>query len=118
MRRASPNPLPEETWQPSLDCHPFRAYQAKRSRQRGRHSNVSSPHLSSVNNLKRQMTLKEPAVEISANLEYPACPLCASDRREFPFRLHEPYRVARCMECGLHYLYPPARSAAALQVGA
>jgi SAM-dependent methyltransferase len=52
------------------------------------------------------MTLKEPAVEISANLEYPPCPLCASDRREFPFRLHEPYRVARCMECGFHYLYP------------
>jgi 2-polyprenyl-3-methyl-5-hydroxy-6-metoxy-1,4-benzoquinol methylase len=40
------------------------------------------------------------------NLEYPACPLCASERRQFPFRLHEPYRVARCVECGLHYLYP------------
>ena len=52
------------------------------------------------------MTLKEPAAEISANLEYPVCPLCESDRREFPFRLREPYRVARCIECGLHYLYP------------
>src|ERR1700747_3476725 len=52
------------------------------------------------------MTLKKPAAEISANLEYPVCPLCASDRREFPFRLREPYRVARCIECGLHYLYP------------
>src|SRR6267378_4449895 len=52
------------------------------------------------------MTLKEAAVEISANLEYPACPLCGSDRRNFPFRLHEPYRVVRCTECGLYYLYP------------
>jgi hypothetical protein len=62
------------------------------------------------------MTLKEPAAEISANLEYPVCPLCGSDRRDFPFRLsaagrirrgeHEPYTVARCVECGLHYLYP------------
>jgi 2-polyprenyl-3-methyl-5-hydroxy-6-metoxy-1,4-benzoquinol methylase len=43
---------------------------------------------------------------MSAKLEYPACPLCESERRQFPFRLHEPYRVARCMECGLHYLYP------------
>lgn len=52
------------------------------------------------------MTLKESAAEISAKLEYPACPLCDSDRREFPFRLREPYTVARCIECGLHYLYP------------
>jgi len=52
------------------------------------------------------MILKEPAADTSANLEYPACPLCESDRREFPFRLCEPYRVARCIECGLHYLYP------------
>jgi 2-polyprenyl-3-methyl-5-hydroxy-6-metoxy-1,4-benzoquinol methylase len=59
-----------------------------------------------VNSLKMQMTLKEPTTELSANLEYPACPLCESERRQFPFRLHEPYRVARCMECGLHYLYP------------
>jgi hypothetical protein len=50
--------------------------------------------------------LKEPTTEMSANLEYPACPFCESERRQFPFRLHEPYRVARCMECGLHYLYP------------
>ncbi|SRR6266568_46666 len=42
----------------------------------------------------------------SANLDYPACPLCGSDRRQFPFRLDEPYSVARCTECGLHYLYP------------
>jgi len=62
------------------------------------------------------MTLRESAVEIRANLEYPACPLCESDRHNFPFRLsatggirrgeHEPYRVAHCVECGFYYLYP------------
>jgi len=52
------------------------------------------------------MTLKEPAAKISENLEYPACPLCGNKRSEFPFRLHEPYRVARCTECGLYYLFP------------
>src|SRR5205807_218638 len=68
--------------------------------------NADSPHPSSVNTFEEQMTLKEPAAEISANLEYPACPLCGNDRRNFPFRLHEPYRVARCLECGFHFLYP------------
>jgi 2-polyprenyl-3-methyl-5-hydroxy-6-metoxy-1,4-benzoquinol methylase len=53
------------------------------------------------------MTLKEPATtDTSANLEYPACPLCGSERREFPFRLQQPYKVVRCTECGLYYLYP------------
>jgi len=52
------------------------------------------------------MTLQETAANESENLEYPACPLCDSDQRQFPFRLHGPYRVARCMACGLHYLYP------------
>jgi 2-polyprenyl-3-methyl-5-hydroxy-6-metoxy-1,4-benzoquinol methylase len=52
------------------------------------------------------MTLRESTVEIPANLEYPACPLCGSDRRNFPFRLREPYRVARCTKCRFHYLYP------------
>ena len=87
------------------------------------------------------MSLQETPAEISANLEYPACPMCESERREFPFRLsatgridsfapahlglsaspiyvarnpcgsirrgeHEPYKVTRCVECGLHYLYP------------
>src|SRR4029453_14769434 len=52
------------------------------------------------------MTLRESAVEIRANLEYPVCPLCGNDRRNFTFRLHEPYRVARCVECGFYYLYP------------
>jgi len=52
------------------------------------------------------MTLKDAAAEISPNLEYPACPLCGNKRRQFSFRLHEPYRVARCTECGLYYLFP------------
>ncbi len=52
------------------------------------------------------MTLKEPALEISTNLEYPACPLCGSDRRQFSFRLQQPYTVVRCKECGLYYLCP------------
>ncbi len=52
------------------------------------------------------MTLREPGVGISANCEYPACPFCGSDRREFPFRLQQPYNVVRCKECGLNYLYP------------
>ena len=43
---------------------------------------------------------------MSTNLEYPACPVCGSDRREFPFHLRDPYRVARCADCGVHYLYP------------
>jgi 2-polyprenyl-3-methyl-5-hydroxy-6-metoxy-1,4-benzoquinol methylase len=52
------------------------------------------------------MTSEETAVNVSAKLEYPACPLCGSEQRQFPFRLHGPYNVARCTACGLHYLYP------------
>src|SRR5438128_8821588 len=52
------------------------------------------------------MTLEETAADVSANLEYPVCPSCDSDRRQYPFRLHGPYNVARCTACGLHYLYP------------
>ena len=52
------------------------------------------------------MTLKEPAVEISANLEYPRVRCAPATRREFPFRLRQPYNVVRCTECGLYYLYP------------
>jgi hypothetical protein len=39
-------------------------------------------------------------------LEDPECSLCGSDRRQFAFRLHEPYRIACCEACGFHYLYP------------
>ncbi len=43
---------------------------------------------------------------VSSNLEYPVCPSCRSNKRDIVFRLQEPYAVARCAECGLHYLYP------------
>ena len=52
------------------------------------------------------MSLQDAITSSSANFEYPACPLCQSDRRGFSFRLHEPYCVAQCATCGLHYLYP------------
>ena len=56
--------------------------------------------------LYRQMSREHTTPEMWGNLEYPACPLCGSERREFPFHLHEPYSVARCTACGFHYLYP------------
>lgn len=52
------------------------------------------------------MTSQKIAESVSVNLEYPPCPLCENERRELPFRLHEPYSVARCVTCGFHYLYP------------
>jgi hypothetical protein len=52
------------------------------------------------------MISQESTANVSAKLEYPACPVCGGDQRQFPFRLHAPYSVARCMECGFHYLYP------------
>jgi SAM-dependent methyltransferase len=52
------------------------------------------------------MTSQKIAESVSANLEYPACPLCGNERHELPFRLHEPYSVAQCVACGFHYLYP------------
>jgi 2-polyprenyl-3-methyl-5-hydroxy-6-metoxy-1,4-benzoquinol methylase len=64
-----------------------------------------------------RMMSHEPAANVCAdNLEYPACPLCGSDRREFPFRLRDPYRVARCAVCGLHYLYPRLAESAMQEV--
>src|SRR6476620_1532432 len=53
-----------------------------------------------------EMISQESTTNVSAKLEYPACLVCGSDRREFPFRLHDPYRVARCTSCGFYYLYP------------
>lgn len=52
------------------------------------------------------MISQERTANVSAELEYPACPVCGSDRREFSFRLHDPYRVVRCTACGFYYLYP------------
>ncbi|HEX7517474.1 MAG TPA: class I SAM-dependent methyltransferase [Chthoniobacterales bacterium] len=48
----------------------------------------------------------ESVAHAPTDLEYPACPLCQSDRREFPFRLSAPYGVVRCAACGGYYLYP------------
>lgn len=56
--------------------------------------------------LYKLMTIKHRGAELLTNLEYPACPICASNRREFPFRLQQPYNVVRCTECGLYHLYP------------
>lgn len=38
--------------------------------------------------------------------EYPVCPLCRSERREFSSELPQGYKVARCQDCGVQYLYP------------
>ena len=46
------------------------------------------------------------ATPVRSGLEYPACPLCKDEAREFPYELSEGYRVARCQKCGVHYLYP------------
>lgn len=43
---------------------------------------------------------------VSSNLEYPACPLCRGERREFLFQLSGSHRVARCLDCAASYLYP------------
>ena len=53
-----------------------------------------------------EMISQESTANVSAKLEYPACLICGSDRREFPFRLHDQYSVARCTPCGFYYLYP------------
>ena len=53
-----------------------------------------------------EMISQESTGNVSAKLEYPACLVCGSDRREFPFRLHDPYSVVRCSTCGFYYLYP------------
>jgi hypothetical protein len=52
------------------------------------------------------MSREHTTPEMWGNLEYQACPLCRSERREFLFRLRAQYRVARCTVCGLHYLNP------------
>jgi len=42
------------------------------------------------------MISQESTADVSVKLEYPACPVCGGDQRHFPFRLHEPYRIACC----------------------
>ena len=39
-----------------------------------------------------EMISQENTADVSAKLEYPACPVCGSDQRHFPFRLHGPYQ--------------------------
>jgi len=51
-------------------------------------------------------TVETSATAHRSGLEHPACPLCRSEEREFPFELAEGYRVARCQHCRTHYLYP------------
>jgi 2-polyprenyl-3-methyl-5-hydroxy-6-metoxy-1,4-benzoquinol methylase len=63
-----------------------------------------------------EMISPESTADLSAKLEYPACPVCGSDQRHFPFRLHGPYCVACCESCGLHYLYPRLMEAAMQEV--
>jgi SAM-dependent methyltransferase len=52
------------------------------------------------------MISQEITTSVPAKLEYPVCLMCGSDRRKFPFRLHDPYTIARCTTCGFYYLYP------------
>jgi 2-polyprenyl-3-methyl-5-hydroxy-6-metoxy-1,4-benzoquinol methylase len=59
-----------------------------------------------MGNAPGRMTFQEITANVSAKLEHPACPVCGSERREVRFRLPEPYAVARCSACGVHYLYP------------
>jgi len=60
--------------------------------------------------------LLEVLINVSSNLEYPPCPLCGSDKRDIAFRLQDPYALARCTECGLHYLYPRLAASAMQQI--
>lgn len=53
---------------------------------------------------------------MSPNLEYSVCPICGSDKRHIAFRLQDPYTIARCCQCGVHYLYPRLTAAAAEQI--
>jgi 2-polyprenyl-3-methyl-5-hydroxy-6-metoxy-1,4-benzoquinol methylase len=62
------------------------------------------------------MISQESTADVSAKLEYPACPVCGSDQRHFPFRLHGPYRIACCEACGFQYLYPRLIEAAMEEV--
>jgi SAM-dependent methyltransferase len=45
-------------------------------------------------------------VPLQPGLEHPACPVCRREKRDFAWELSEDYRLARCQDCGVHYLYP------------
>src|SRR2546423_4950826 len=51
-------------------------------------------------------TTETSSARLRSDLEHPVCPICRQEAREFPFPLSEGYRVARCQNCGTHYLYP------------
>src|SRR5205814_10604306 len=50
------------------------------------------------------MISQESTANVSAKLEYPAWPVCGSDRREFPFRCCDPYTIARGRAGCIYYL--------------
>lgn len=39
-------------------------------------------------------------------LEFPACPLCYSERRETSYGQFGEHKIMRCQDCQVHYLYP------------
>ncbi|MBA2605615.1 MAG: class I SAM-dependent methyltransferase [Acidobacteriota bacterium] len=39
-------------------------------------------------------------------LEFPACPLCHSERRELSYGQFGEHKIMRCQDCHVHYLYP------------
>lgn len=53
-----------------------------------------------------------PALKAKADLEYPACPLCRSDRREVRYQEFGEHKIVRCCKCGVYYLYPRLTEAA------
>jgi 2-polyprenyl-3-methyl-5-hydroxy-6-metoxy-1,4-benzoquinol methylase len=42
----------------------------------------------------------------TSELEYPHCPLCFSQDREIRYSQFDKYKIVRCSDCGVHYLYP------------
>jgi SAM-dependent methyltransferase len=61
-------------------------------------------------------TTESPAGAVTSRLEYPACPVCHSEQREFVAGLPHDHKLARCQECGVHYLYPRLTEQAMQQV--
>lgn len=52
------------------------------------------------------MSASLPNAPARPDLEHPACPVCHSEKRDFPWELSEGYRLARCQLCHVQYLYP------------
>jgi 2-polyprenyl-3-methyl-5-hydroxy-6-metoxy-1,4-benzoquinol methylase len=63
--------------------------------------------MSSIAPFKKMSTTEVLSLAIaSADLEYPACPLCLSTRREVRYAEAGEHKIVRCCTCGVHYLYP------------